>query len=505
MVILTVLGGFFGDEGKGKNIASIAEMISNKKGEYSNVQSFKSKFSEKEIVGYGVRSNGGPNGGHALHLNGKKVSGHVIPSTIIYPNFISVVGAGCALHPAKLVKEIKDFQNAGFFNGTLLIDDNALIILDAYMVLDGLKSGRTSTGSGIRFVYGAKAKRTGIIARDLLNREQLIEKLNILVPELHSEYYEYLCKKNNLDLINPNDQVKQEYLKFKEQNSVENVLEELTKHNEMLKDFISSEIANELKDAVNYDRIVLNEGSQSYFLGTTSRIEKGSSSIIDPAGIFVTQNIPVQKQKLIFVVKSFGSRVGNAYFVGEFGDRSSSLRKPEVLKHYGFSVDAKYSDYKDKAIELMRSSDSQEKGDGFRLFYSEFGETTGFPRGKAPLDLVALRTLYNNTARGSINDCELWINQMDGLELLDEIPLITRYEDLQGNKYKTIPAWGDEKLRTLKAVIKILPSWNNKIQGEFSSWDKEAQDFIKFIEQETLFKVGGVGNGPDNGALIYIK
>jgi adenylosuccinate synthase len=152
----------------------------------------------------------------------------------------------------------------------------------------------------------------------------------------------------------------------------------------------------------------------------------------------------------------------------------------------------------------MRSSDPQEKGDGFRLFYSEFGETTGFPRGKAPLDLVALRTLYNNTVRGSINDCELWINQMDGLELLGDIPLITEYEDLQGNKYKTIPAWGDEKLRTLKAVIKILPSWKNMIQGEFSSWDKEAQDFIKFIEQETLFKVGGVGNGPDNGALIYI-
>ena len=50
MVIITVLGGFFGDEGKGKNIASIAEMISNKIGEYKDIQSFKSKFSEIGII-----------------------------------------------------------------------------------------------------------------------------------------------------------------------------------------------------------------------------------------------------------------------------------------------------------------------------------------------------------------------------------------------------------------------------------------------------------------------
>ena len=181
------------------------------------------------------------------------------------------------------------------------------------------------------------------------------------------------------------------------------------------------------------------------------------------------------------------------------------MRKSEVLEHYGFSKDTIYLDYKNKAIELMQSNNPKEKGDGLRLFYGEFGETTGFPRGKAPIDLVALRTLYNNTVRGSINDCELWINQMDGPELLNEIPLITEYEDSQGKKYKIIPAWGDEKLRTLKPIIKIMPSWKNEIQGEFDSWDKEAQNFIRFIEQETSFKIGGVGNGPNNGALVYIK
>jgi len=505
MVIITVLGGFFGDEGKGKNMASIAGKIANKEDEYVNISSFKSKFSDKEIVGYGLRSNGGPNGGHALHWKGKKVAGHVIPSTIIHSNFVSVVGAGCALHPANLVKEIKSFQDAEFFNGSLIIDDNALIILDLYMILDGLKSGRSSTGSGIRYVYGEKAKRIGIVARDLLNENSLKTKLKILLPELYSEYYEYLCNKNNVDLINPTDEIKQEYVEFKQKYSLDIVFEELTKHNDVLKNFISSEIAEELKTALKEDKLVLNEGSQSYFLGTTSRIENGSSSIIDPAGIFITQNIPVQKQKTIFVVKCFGSRVGNGYFVGEFGDRSTSLRKPELLKKLGFDKNAKYSEFKEKAIELMRSDNPQEKGDGFRLFYSEFGETTGFPRGKAPLDLVALRTLYNNTVKGGINETELWINQMDGPELLDEIPVIVEYEDPEGNKYRIIPSWSDEKLRTLKPVIKVLPSWKNELTVPYESWDQEAKDFIKFIEEETEFKIGGVGNGPNQGALIPIK
>jgi len=506
--IVATLGGFFGDEGKGKIANIIAYYISKKLGKFESLQPFESVFSEKPILGYGIRSNGGPNGGHSLNVKGNKVSGHVLPSTITDPNFVSMIGAGCALHPGKLVQEIESFQNAGLFSGNLVIDDTVPVILSAYMELDGLKSGRNSTGSGIRYVYEHKAKRDGILVRDLLDEKTLKTKLEPLLKDLCAEYLSILAFQHEMAVITAlNDKFLQVKLKvFQDKYSLENVFQELTQHNSDLEKFVSADLSEELRSAVLTDKPIINEGSQSYFLGINSGIERGTSSIIDPLALYITQNIPITKQDVYFVVKAFGSRVGNGYFVGEYGDRSKSLRKPELLEHYGFKKNAIYSDYQEKAIELMNSDDPQEKADGLRLFYDEFGVTTGFPRGKAPLDLVALRTLYTRTAEGGINNTKLVINQMDGLELLvKDIPVIVAYQDTEGNRYDTIPAWSDEKLQTLDAVIKYLPFWGKKVQGEFSTWDKNAQDFIKYVESESGFKVAAIGNGPKQDDLILLE
>ncbi len=481
--IITVLGGFFGDEGKGKQAATIAKELSNKKLSYFSI------LANKKVCGYCVRINGGPNGGHAIHVDGVKVTGHVLPSTVGYENVISVIGSGCAIQVRKLAKEITDFKNANYFKGPLFIDGEALIILEAYEKLDGKRNGFKSTGSGISDVYCHASKRDGIRARDLLNEENLKEKLNSLLPSLYAEFKAVSTQ--------------EEYKEFVEKYSIEKVLEELNA--EEVKKYISTEIKDELIEAANSDILILAETSQSYFLGLNSGIELGTSSIIDPSWLFTSQKIAPRPQKVIAVVKAFGSRVGDSYFVGEFGDRTKAPRKTELLKYHGLSENVSREEYEPLAIKLMNSSDEQEKGDGFRLYYSEFGETTGRPRGKAPLDLVALRTLYNQIARGTCNEVELWINHFDGLEHLSEIPLILNYIGSDGKKYDKIPNWIDKDLRTLKAEIVKMPSWNNCVGEDFNSWPQEAKDFIKFVEKETNLKIAGVGIGPNNGDIVKIK
>ena len=107
MAITTIIDGFYGDSGKGKLITAEAKEIIEKRDKQNTAFG---KFS-----GIGIRSNGGPNGGHALEFDGKRITGHVLPSTIIYPEFLSIVGAGCVFHPEGLLQEIGSFKGADVF------------------------------------------------------------------------------------------------------------------------------------------------------------------------------------------------------------------------------------------------------------------------------------------------------------------------------------------------------------------------------------------------------
>ena len=498
MAITTVIGAFFGDEGKGKQIAAFAEELSR------NTESFFSKVANKEIIGYGIRVNGGPNGGHALVENGVKVSGHVVPSTILYPRILSIIGAGCAINLAKLAKEINDFREKGFFRGSLVVDGNAQIIIEAYEKLDGLRNGRDSTGSGISDVFGHKGKRDGIRARDLLDQRRLAEKVNNLIPTLYAEMYEITRKKLGVELGDPRIIEDENYLKFVRDYSIENIMNSFNEYQNLSQQIISNEIADELRDAVHLNKPILSEGSQSYYLGIDSGLERGSSSVINPSGIFVTQGIPQMRQRIVAVTKAFFSRVGNGYFVGEFGDRSKAVKKGPLLMSLGLSEDAPREEYLQMSIDMMRSDDPQKIGDGLRLFYGEFGETTKFPRGKSPFDLVAMRSLFKQIARGSQNEIELHINQMDGLEHFDRIPIITEYAAPDGKRYRTIPAMNDWRLKQLTPIVQYLPSWEKKLEGAYEQWPNAAKDFINFIEIESGFRVGGIGNGPEAKDIIKI-
>ena len=391
-----------------------------------------------------------------------------------------------------------------FLNGELKIDPRSGVILDAYKTLDGLQSGMKSTGSGIAQAYGHRGFRDGIKARDLSDPARLEEKLVDLVPKLVHERLSIEAKKQGVPYLSKTDIENDPDLSiFIDLNTVEAIRDKLLVEGEMLSEYIDPRVIEDFQEAAVREMSILNETSNGICLDIHSGLEYGSSSIIDPAGIFVTQKIPTDHQKVHVVVKSFFSRVGHGYFVGEFGDRNEAMSKSDLLKSLGYKPNAKSSEYEEDAIRMMQSSDEEEVGDGLRLYYNEYGETTSRPRGKAPLDLVALRTAYNQIARGSENDVRLWINQVDGLEHWDEIPITEKYVAPDGTEFKTIPTLPDHQLRKLRPVTKHLPSWNEAMHVGIEAFPEKFDEYTRLIEEETGFEIGGIGTGPRTEDLIY--
>ncbi|MCJ7813038.1 adenylosuccinate synthase [bacterium] len=165
-----VLGGQWGDEGKGKIVDLLGESA--------------------DIV---VRYQGGPNAGHTIKIKEKTFILHLIPSGILRPHTRCVIGNGVVIHPDMLLEEISGLEEKGIqVSGRIFISSNAHLILPYHVFLDkaseelvgGKKIG--TTGRGIGPAYADKASRVGIRMGDLLDSKYLEEKIvqNIKIKNL---------------------------------------------------------------------------------------------------------------------------------------------------------------------------------------------------------------------------------------------------------------------------------------------------------------------------------
>ena len=149
-----VLGGFYGDEGKGKIIDYLSQ---------------KADFS--------VRCTGGNNAGHSIEIAGKKFAFHLIPSGILNEGTIAVIGNGVVVDPKVLIEEIKNVEANGYSADNLRISDKAHVILPYHIEMDRLqeelrgdqKIGTTCRGIGP--VYCDKYERCGIRMGDFVNKK----------------------------------------------------------------------------------------------------------------------------------------------------------------------------------------------------------------------------------------------------------------------------------------------------------------------------------------------
>src|SRR5512141_1666181 len=162
-----LVGAQWGDEGKGKIIDVLTE--------------------QADVV---VRTQGGNNAGHTVHIKGQKYILHLVPSGILRDKKICVIGNGVVVDPVSLVQEIEGLRKLGIkINRNLFLSETAHLVFPFHRELDAQREvlkGKNKIGTtkrGIGPAYGDKAARTGLRVIDLVNPERFEEKLSRRIKE----------------------------------------------------------------------------------------------------------------------------------------------------------------------------------------------------------------------------------------------------------------------------------------------------------------------------------
>jgi len=368
-----IVGLQWGDEGKGKIVDNLAQNVD-----------------------YVCRFAGGHNAGHTIVVDDKKYALHLVPSGILNPKAINIVGNGVVLSPENFIKELKQFDN---LEGRIYISDKAHLLLPYHAEIDQarerLKGDKAigTTGKGIGPAYGDKITRVGHRVGELLNPKKLCDDI--------MNYFQ--INKPIFDAMGVNTPDK------------ESLLAELEGYNKELAKYITDTTLMVWK-ALDSDKKVLLEGAQ----GTMLDIDHGTypyvtSSTTVSAGACSGLGIaPHTIGEVIGIAKAYCTRVGNGPFPSEdFGKDGEYLR---------------------------------EKG-------HEFGTTTGRPRRCGWFDAVAMRHAVR--LNGVTNISLMKLDVLDGLK---EVKVCVGYEfegkeidyvpyTLDGVKpiYKTYKGWSGSK------------------------------------------------------------
>ena len=350
-----IVGIQWGDEGKGKIVDRLA--------------------CEYDMV---CRSQGGHNAGHTIWVDGVKFALHLIPSGVLNPKAINVIGNGVVLSPSSIIKEMEQFDN---LEGRLYISDKAHLNLSYHALIDQakerLKGDKAigTTGKGIGPAYSDKINRSGFRVGELLNPPRLC--LMII------EYFEQNRAIFDIyEIATPN---------------ADELFSELESYREKLEPFITDTTQMVWRALDEENKRVLLEGAQ----GTMLDIDHGTypyvtSSATVSAGACTGLGInPKDIGKVTGIVKAYCTRVGNGPFPSEdFGEDGKRLG---VQGH-------------------------------------EFGTTTGRARRCGWFDAIATRYASR------LNGCdELALMKLDVLDGFDEVKVCVAYK-LDGVEIDYLPA-----------------------------------------------------------------
>ncbi len=283
MPSLVVVGAQWGDEGKGKLVDYLTSRAD-----------------------YVVRFQGGNNAGHTLVVDGKKTKLSVVPSGILRPDSVCLIGAGVVVNPDVLLTEIADLRAAGVSvtPERLIIDRDAHVILECHGQIDRareLKRGSDrigTTGRGIGPCYEDRAARTGIRVGELLNPENLFKHL------------EQVCAEKNLYLEHVLESAERVDYAL-EKKRLERAAQELSAH--------IGNVSLLLDQATKRDARIIFEGAQGTLLdqahGTVPFV---TSSHTIAGGVTIGCGIgPKSINYVLGVAKAYATRVGSGPFPTE--------------------------------------------------------------------------------------------------------------------------------------------------------------------------------------------
>ena len=430
MTFAIVVGAQWGDEGKGKVVDYYA--------------------SQADIV---VRFNGGANAGHTIVSGGKKFAFHHVPSGVLYPDKINIVGNGVVLEPKKFFEELSQLDAVGI-TPNIKISPRVHLVMPYHIALDGAEEGKKgalaagTTKRGIGPCYSDKAARFGIRIGELLQPALFREKLHTM----HSLKVKLLKDIYGMD--------------FKQ--SEEEIYKQYTEYGKRLAPFVA-ETGEILGDALAKKKKVLFEGAQATMLDIDHGMYPfGTSSNTSAGGACTGSGIgPTAIDEVVGVVKVYTSRVGSGPLPTELND---------------------------------------ETGQAIRDKGGEYGTTTGRPRRIGWLDLPTLR--YAARVNGLTG---LAFTRLDTLSGVKQVKICTHYE-LDGKKLLTPPAnYAD--IARCKPIYKTFAGWEDVgaekwracAKGGMKLLSPEAQAYLTFISDEVGVPIYVIGVGAGREDTIILK
>ncbi len=424
MPAIVLVGAQWGDEGKGK----ATDLLGGR-------------------VDYVVRYQGGNNAGHTVVIGDKKFALHLLPSGILTPEVVPVIGNGVVIDAGVLFQEIDGLEAKGIDTSRLLVSANAHLITSYHVTLDKVterflgnaKIG--TTGRGIGPTYADKISRVGIRVQDLFDEKLLRDKVEGALLNKNQS----LVKVFNRRAI-----------------SVDEVVEELLGYVDRLRPYVA-DTSLLLNKALDDDKVVLLEGGQ----GTLLDVDHGTypyvtSSNPTAGGACAGSGIgPTKITGVIGILKAYTTRVGSGPFPTELFD---------------------------------------EDGEKLRTIGGERGVTTGRARRCGWFDAPIAR--YATRVNGLT---DIFLTKLDVLTGWDKIPVCVAY-DIDGTRSEELPMTQTD-FHHAKPIYEYLPGWSQDISNAKTLEDlpANAQSYVKYLEEISGTQISAIGVGQDRDATIALS
>ena len=424
MPAIVLVGAQWGDEGKGK----ATDLLGGR-------------------VDYVVRYQGGNNAGHTVVIGDQKFALHLLPSGILTPSVVPVIGNGVVIDPDVLLAEMAGLNARGIDTSKLVISANAHLITPYHVTLDKVterflgKSKIGTTGRGIGPTYSDKIARIGIRVQDLFDESILRQKVEGALANKN----QVLVKVYNRRAL-----------------TADAIADQLLSYADALAPYVA-DTSLLLNDALDADKVVLLEGGQ----GTLLDVDHGTypfvtSSNPTAGGACTGSGIgPTRITRVVGILKAYTTRVGSGPFPTELLD---------------------------------------EDGERLRAIGGERGVTTGRPRrcGWFDAPIARFATRVNGLT-------DIFLTKLDVLTGWERIPVCVAY-DVDGVRTDELPMT-QTGFHHATPIYEYLPGWSEDISSARTLEDlpANARSYVQFLQDVSGAPISAIGVGQDRDATIAVR